>query len=83
MKRERPSIQTDQAASYDIRVLGRLRPAWSASLGGMEITVLAGENGTTITALKGQVVDQSALRSILNHIWDLNLTVTSVNRLEP
>ncbi len=35
--------------------------------------------GLPITVLTGPVVDQAALRGILNRLWDLNLTVISVN----
>jgi len=33
------------------------------------------------TILTGAVADQSALRGILNKLWDLNLILVSVNRL--
>jgi len=33
-----------------------------------------------MTTLTGTVEDQSALRGILNQLWDLNLTLISVRR---
>jgi hypothetical protein len=33
--------------------------------------------------LTGTVADQAKLRGLLSKIWDLNLTVLSVNRIEP
>jgi len=35
-----------------------------------------------ITILTGAVADQAALRGILSRIWDLNLTLISVNRVD-
>ena len=35
-----------------------------------------------VTTLTGPVADQSALRGILSKIWDLNLTLISVRRIE-
>jgi hypothetical protein len=35
-----------------------------------------------ITNLSGPVVDQAKLRGIMNKLWDLNLAVISVKRIE-
>jgi len=37
-------------------------------------------NGETV--LTAPVVDQAALRGLLNHLWDFNLTVLAVERIE-
>ena len=44
------------------------------------LTVADDEEGHTI--LTGPVDDQAALRGILNKLWDLNLTLVSVRRIE-
>ncbi len=54
---------------------GRHITDWFA---GMTITPL--ENGETM--LTTPVVDQAALRGLLNHLWDFNLTVTAMERIE-
>ena len=36
----------------------------------------------SITTLTGPVADQAALRGILTKVWDLNLTLISVTRIE-
>lgn len=41
-----------------------------------------GRGDLPITELTGPVVDQAALRSLLSKIWDLNLTLISVARVE-
>ena len=40
------------------------------------------EEGAPITILTGLVVDQAALRGILNKLWDMNLSLICVRRLE-
>ncbi len=64
---------------YQIRVRGRLGARWSDWLGGMEIVIETAEGGASEAVLTGPIVDQSALRGILNRLWDLNLTLVSVS----
>lgn len=67
---------------YEIRVMGKLDERWSDWFGGMEIAT--GDSAATpITVLTGPVVDQSALRGILNRLWDLNLVVISITTSTP
>ncbi len=67
---------------YRIRVRGKLAAQWSDWLGGMAIAIETADNGAPEAVLTGPVVDQSALRGILNRLWDLNLTLIAVNRVE-
>jgi hypothetical protein len=46
------------------------------------ITVEGDSQGPALTTITG-TVDQSTLRGILTKIWDLNLTLISVVRVEP
>jgi hypothetical protein len=62
---------------YRIQVQERLDDEWSDWLEGATI---AHSNGHT--TLISQAIDQPALRGILNWMWDLNLTVLSVNRVK-
>jgi hypothetical protein len=68
---------------YQIKVKGRIDASWSDWFNGMQVSAGSGLDATTITILTGPVGDQAALRGILNHLWDLNLTILSVNLLEP
>ena len=77
---KRPGL--DQPARYQIKVQGKLNEKWSDWFGGMTVTVQSESNDAPITTLTGAVADQSALRGILTKIWDLNLTLISVNRME-
>jgi len=64
---------------YQIRVTGRLDPSWSEWLDGMEVTPLA--NGET--SLTGALADQAALRGVLERIFDLNLPLVALSRIDP
>ena len=70
------------AVVYQIRVRGWLAARWSEGLGGLAITVVGSSGGAPESILTGPIVDQAALRGILTRLWDLNLTVVSVNPLE-
>jgi len=67
--------ECDEQRVYQIRVQGKLDEHWSDWFNGMAITSESG-----ITTLTGAVMDQARLRGILSKIWDLNLTVISVER---
>ena len=68
---------TDRPVTYEIKVEGRLDEGWSDWFSGVTVTL---ENDVTI--LTGAVADQAALRGILAKMWDLNLTLISVDRIE-
>jgi hypothetical protein len=72
----------DQPAMYQIKVQGRLDERWTRWFNGLRLTFERGGDGASITTLTGVVADQSALRGILSRIWDLNLTVISIPRVE-
>ena len=63
---------------YEIRVKGHLDQRWSAWFDGMTITNKA--NGDAI--ISGPLVDQAALHSMLIKVFNLNLTLISVLRME-
>ena len=72
----------DQAI-YRIRVQGQLDDTWSQWFDDMTIAGESASDGTGITVLTGAVADQPKLRGILARMWDLNLTVLSVERIAP
>jgi wyosine [tRNA(Phe)-imidazoG37] synthetase (radical SAM superfamily) len=67
---------------YQIIVQGCLDLSWSDWFEGMEIANETGKDAQLITTLNGNIEDQSTLRGILNWLWDLNLTILSVKRVE-
>jgi hypothetical protein len=69
-------------AAYQIRVQGSLDESWSDWFDGMSVVAERGSDESPITTLTGVVADQSALRGILEKVWNLNLTLFSVTRIE-
>ena len=63
---------------YRIKLKGHLDPKWSDWFEDMAIST---EGDKTI--LTGSLADQAALHGLLIRIRDLNLTLLSVERIEP
>jgi hypothetical protein len=71
--RDRPDV----VSVYRIAVQEKLDDEWSDWLDGATI-----KNSSDRTTLTSPAIDQSALRGILNRMWDLNLMVLSVDRIK-
>ena len=67
---------------YQISVKGVLDPDWSDWLNGFEVHTEAAPDGTCTATLTGAIMDQAALRGMLNKICDLNLELISLSRLK-
>ena len=65
-------------AAYEIRVKGHLDQRWSAWFDGMTVDNEA--SGDTV--ISGPLVDQAALHSMLVKVYNLNLTLIAVSRIE-
>ncbi len=72
---------TDAPATYQIKVEGKLDQGWSDWFSGLTITFEDEDTSLASTTITG-AVDQSTLRGILTKMWDLNLTLISVTRLD-
>jgi hypothetical protein len=70
---------SSQPSHYAIQVREKIPLHLSAWFDGFTIAYL--EDGGSI--LSGPVTDQSALHGLLAKVRDLNLTLISVNRIEP
>ena len=75
-------MKTERAPIYEIKVQGKLNQQWSDWLSGVTICHVPIGEEILITTLTGPIVDQAALRGILNQLWDLNLTLLSVTLLD-
>jgi hypothetical protein len=73
---------SEQPATYQIKVQGRLDEKWSDWFNGMTLTFESASNSSPITTLTGALADQAKLRGMLSKIWDLNITVISVTQVE-
>jgi len=68
-------------AVYKILVKGKIDRAWSERFLGLQVNVEDQQDGNIVTSLVGQINDQSALSGILNMLFDMHMTVLSVNIL--
>ena len=66
---------------YQIIVQGKIDQNWSDWLSGFDIETVTDSKGNCDTWITGFVADQADLRGILNHLWDLNLTILSVRQV--
>ncbi len=71
-----------EQAVYQIVVQGDLDARWSAWFN--DVTISFEQTGDDLphTVLTASLVDQARLRGILNKLWDMNLTVISLSRLD-
>ena len=72
----------DRPAIYQIRILGRLPSSWSDAVAGMAIDVTTAADEAPVTVLRGEMADQAALCGLINQLYDLQVTILSVVRLE-
>jgi hypothetical protein len=72
----------DRPGNYRIRVLGFLNESWSERLGGLRISACSPKDQEgPVTELVGQVRDQAKLAGVLNSLYELHLTLLSVEYL--
>lgn len=72
----------ETAHLYRIVVDGQLHESWSDWLGKVIIERSVQGLDSCHTILISAAPDQAALRGLLNHLWDLNLKLISVNKYE-
>ena len=78
------SYRSCMSNHYQIIIEGSIDTSWSDWFGGLQMESRKMENGLTITRLSGILLDQAALRGLMNKIWDLNLVVLSLKQeLDP
>jgi hypothetical protein len=69
-------------AVYEIQVQGELDQGWQRWFDGVTVALTGSGEGPPVTTLAGPIADQAALRGMLCKLWDLNLTLLSVRRVE-
>jgi hypothetical protein len=79
---DRKSFPFSRPGNYRIRVLGSLDESWSERLGGLRITACEPRDPEgPVTELCGIVRDQAELAGLLNSLYELHLTLASVEML--
>jgi hypothetical protein len=74
-----PPTNPNEPLTYQIRLKGHLRHAWTDWFEGLTITLEA--NGDTL--LTGPVADQAALHGLLKKVRDSGIPLVSVGPVEP
>jgi hypothetical protein len=69
-----------EPGNYQIELQGQLDSKWFERLGAMR--VISPESEIGITTLQGRVSDQTELSGILNTLYDLHLTLISIQYLD-
>jgi len=68
-------------AIYQIVVQGTVSDEWSNRLGGMAMTTSSRGNGDPRTILQGTLLDQTALRGLLETLYALHLPILEVRKI--
>lgn len=71
-----------QPARYQIEVVGHLDTQKATWFAGLTLANGFGEDGTPVTVMTGEVLDQAMLHGLLTAIRDLGLPLLGVNRIE-
>ena len=74
-------IKMYREAAYCIKVSGTIGSDWFSYHESMELEEVDTDGKRPLTTLTGQVIDQAALMGILNHLYDLQLPIISVEYL--
>ena len=77
-----PEIEAESQSYYQIKLQGQLDERWSDWLGNVAFSYEGRSEEFPTTVLTMTIADQAALRGILNSLWDLNLTLLSISRLD-
>jgi hypothetical protein len=74
-------ISFDRPATYRIIVKGRIDQLWFEDLGEMDIRIQDQADEPAKTILSGRVRDQAELMGIMNSLYELHMTVLSVEHM--
>jgi hypothetical protein len=72
----------NQPGKYCIRVLGFLDESWSDRIGGLRISSENLEDLGVVTTLTGTISDQQDLADVLENLYELHLTLLSIEMLQ-
>jgi hypothetical protein len=71
----------DNPAAYRICVRGKLDAIWAERLDGLSVNWRSNDKGALITVLEGELSDQAALAGVLRTLYDLHLSLLSIENL--
>jgi hypothetical protein len=73
-------VAQDEPGLYEIRLQGRLDERWAMWFADMTMTTGRDADGSTVTVLRGLLVDQAALHGLLARLRDVGMPLISVTR---
>jgi hypothetical protein len=76
------SFPFNRSGDYRIRVLGLLEASWAERLGDLHITTSTLKDHGPVTELVGPIRDQAELSGVLETLYELHLTLLSVEMLK-
>jgi hypothetical protein len=74
-------VDQAQPGNYQIKVAGTFDKSWSKKLANMQVSLEDGSIEKKIYNLIGKLKDQAELNGILNTLYELHLTIISINLL--
>ena len=75
-------LSIDQPAPYQIRIKGKLAEHFSDRMGGMQISHQTQDDGSSMSTLEGELLDQAALFGVLVALYNLRHPLISVECLD-
>ncbi len=78
----RSGFSFDKPGKYRVVVEGVVNESWAERLGDMKIDTRTHRDNRQITTLVGEMIDQSALAGVLNTLYELHLTLLSVEYVD-
>ena len=78
-----PKITLDQPGIYRIRVQGKLGENWAGYFDEMAVTTIVDKDGSTITELTGELLDQGAVQGVLQKLYNLGFPLLSAEKIHP
>ena len=81
MSRDTHRLTLHEPARYQVQVIGHLDPKRAAWFESQSLVREHGADGTPITTLTVEVLDQAMLHGLLSQIRDLGLPLLAVNRI--
>ena len=73
-------MMSKESISYEIQVDGVLGERWDRWIfGDLAFSYQSGG----VTTILARVPDSAALRGLVNHLWDLNLSIFSIQKIQP
>ena len=80
--KDKKSFHFNRPGNYRICVQGFLDESWSEKMGGWRITTSSQKDLGPVTELIGQIRDQAELAGVLNTLYELHLTLLTLEMLK-